>query len=268
MSGTFTHGGGIDPEAGRILDFLGKKGSGKSIFAMFYAMHFPGDVVVIDVAGDDGPVGPDVVTVTGRTGDPHFPPGWPEASRLYVDGHAQRMIVRYIPDPGSETFLGDCDAIVGMAMDHGRRVGRCALLVHEIGVIAPANRTQPHMRRFLMANRHAHVTGFLCGPKSMAMDTLVLAQADLIYVFELKGIADRQRIAESIGWNVREFADAVHQLGPHEYLRYDNNELQPEPGAPDPRLLHFPPLPRSTVDAVLAWKTGVRPPAMAKAAVV
>jgi hypothetical protein len=268
VTGTFETDGSIDPSAGRILDFIGKKGSGKSVYAMYFAKNFPGDIVVIDVAGDDGPVGPDVVTITGKSGDPSFPPSWPEHARLYIDGKPQRMILRYIPDPGSDMFLADCDAIVGLAMAHGREMGRCLLLVHEIGVIAPANRTQPNMRRFLMANRHHHLMGALCGPKSMAMDTLILAQADLVFVFELKGVADRQRIAESIGWNAREFSAAVHDLGRHEYLRYDNNEPAPASGEVDRRLVHFDPLPASIVDQVLAWKDGKRSPALEKAMVV
>ncbi len=265
MSGTFDHNGGIDPDAGRILDFLGKKGSGKSVYAMWFAMNFPYDLVVIDVAGDDGPDGPDVVTFSGTLGDGTIPETWPEHRRLHDDrGNPIRMIVRYIPDPGSETFLQDMDAVVGLAMKHGR----CGLLIHEIGVAAPANRTQANMRRFLMANRHRSVTGFLCGPRAMAMDTLVLAQADLIFTFEMKGVADRQRIAESIGWNVKEYSEAVHQLGKHEYLRYDNNEPAPEAGQQDVRLVHFPPLPAVTVDKVLAWKAGQRPARITKAGLV
>lgn len=258
MSGTFTlaSGTGIDPEAGRILVFLGKKGSGKSVYAMLFAQAYPFDLVVIDVAGDDGPQGPDVVTITGTLGDGTIPTTWPEHRRLFDRaGQPLRMILRFIPDHGSDTALDDMDAIVGLALRHGR----CALLIHEIGVVAPANQTRPNMRRFLMANRHRQVTGFLCGPRSKAMDTLVLAQADLVIVFELKGVGDRQRIAESIGWNTAEFHEAVLALGLHEYLRYDNNEPAPRAGGADLRLVHFPALPAAKVAQVKAWAGGARP---------
>lgn len=278
MSGTFDYNDGraIDPHAGRILVFLGKKGSGKSIMAMSFAMNYPYDLVVIDVAGDDGPEGPDVVTFSGTLADGTIPTTWPEHRRLFDDhGRPIRMILRFIPDPGSKTFLEDCDAVVGLAMKHGEKTqraaggrGGCGLLVHEIGVIAPANQTQPNMRRFLMANRHAGVTGFLCGPRSMAMDTLILAQADLVYTFEMKGVRDRQRIAESVGWNVVEFHEAVLELGPHEYLRYDNNEQAPARGGTDFRLLAFDPLPMEQVARVQAWKTGQRPERITKAVLV
>jgi hypothetical protein len=74
------------------------------------------------------------------------------------------------------------------------------------------------------------------------MDTLVLGQADLVYVFELPNRDDRDAVADAIGWPRDDFALAVNELGSHEYLRADTNENRPEEGQPDMRLVHFPAL--------------------------
>jgi hypothetical protein len=76
------------------------------------------------------------------------------------------------------------------------------------------------------------------------MDPLVLGQSDVMYVFELQTKPDRERIAGTIGWDLRAFDAAVLELGPHEYLRYDANEPKPDSeDDEDLRLIHFPALP-------------------------
>jgi hypothetical protein len=259
-----TEDGAIDPSRGIIVACIGKKRSGKSVLALWYAMHYPGDLVVLDIAGDDGPVGPDVVEVRGTIGTGDLPDRWPEMQRLYDERDQPiRMIVRYVPDPGSPTLVDDLDAMVALAMAHGE----CCLLVHEVGVLASANRTPPHTLRFLMHNRHGGATtGLLCGPRSQAIHPLVIAQSDIVNTFELMGQRDRQRIAENIGWDVKEFDAAVLALGPHEFLRFDANEQQPEDGAEDHRLLHFPALPGGVVAEVERWAKGERPERIRKAA--
>jgi hypothetical protein len=167
------------------------------------------------------------------------------------------MTLRYVPDVGSATFLEDVDAVVGLALAHGRERhhdgGRgCALLIHEIGRVAPANRTRPHMLRALSQNRHYRTTVIMCGPRPQSIDPLCVQQCDLIYVFELLNPSDRTRLAESIGWDPRDFDAAIENLGPHEYLRFDANEQRPEDGEDDLRLIHFPALPQDLVDAARA----------------
>lgn len=254
---TFSEGGAIDPTRGIIASFFGKKRSGKSVMALWFFMNYPGDRIVLDIAKDDGPVGPDVVEIRGTIAEGDLPVRWPEWQRLHTrDGRPLPMTLRYVPDPGSPTLLDDLDHMVGLAVAHGQ----CCLLVHEIGVLAQANRTRPHTRRLLMHNRHAGATTALfCGPRPQDIDTLVMQQSDLVYTFELMNVDDRKRIAQNIGWDTREFDRAVLELGPHEYLRFDANEMKPQAGADDLRLLHFPALPADVVDQVDRWAKGERP---------
>jgi hypothetical protein len=247
VGGTFGPRGALDPSKGTIILCTGKKGSGKSKMGLLHFRGYPGDRVVIDVAGDDGPMGPDVIDLSGTVAD--LPSRWPEHLRK---DDKRPMTLRYVPDAGSPTFLEDMDRITGLVMAHGD----CALLVHEIGRAAPAGQTPPHMRALLQHNRHRRVTAIFCGPRPQTIDPLVLGQADLVYVFETRVARDRQRIAETVGWNVRDFSDALDELGPHEYLRYDANEAPPAPGDKDLRLVHLDALPADVVAEVTRWSLG------------
>lgn len=250
MAGTFGPRGELDPSRGVIVFCTGKKGSGKSKMGLTIFRSYQGDRVVIDVAGDDGPWGKDVIELRGAVDE--LPAAWPE--HLRKDN--QPMTLRYVPDAGSKTFIEDMDRITGMVMHHGD----CALLVHEIGRAAPANRTPPHMASLLQHNRHRRVTAIFCGPRPQTIDPLVIGQADLVYVFETQVSADRRRIAETIGWNVDSFAAACDGLGPHEYLRFDANESKPVDGDRDFRLVHFDALPEDVVRDTTRWATGQTPP--------
>jgi hypothetical protein len=254
MSGSFADDGSLIISDGRIIVAVGKKRSGKSIMGKLFFMTYPGDRIVIDVAGDDGPMGDDVFTITGDITT--LPRRWPESRRKYGPNNEWRpMTVRYVPDAGSETFLEDMDHMIGLGLQHGNsefargRIG-CCILVHEIGVVAPMHKTQNHMKRLLAHNRHNHATAIFCGPRPQTVDPLVLQQADLIFIFEMMNPYDRKRVAETIGWSPREFDEAVHDLELHEYLRFDANEDKPGPGEDEIRLLHFPPLPEEVVRKV------------------
>jgi hypothetical protein len=255
MSGTFDKDGQLDPSQSIIVSAFGKKRSGKSIVQLMLFRQYPYDKVVIDVAADDGPWGPDVVELHGTAED--LPRHWPEHLRKYgPDGEPLPMILRYVPDPGSATELEDMDAVVGLALQHGKKTGHCGLLVHEVGRLTTANKTPPHTRRFLMHNRHHHVTGFLCGPRPQDIDTLVLAQSDLVYIFETPNPRDRERVAGTIGWPPRDFAEAVHGLRPHGYLLFDANQPKPEEGQEDYRLVDYPGLPIDVVAETKRWAQG------------
>jgi hypothetical protein len=253
---------------GLIIVCQGKKHSGKSVLALNLFAGHPGDKVVIDVAGDDGPMGPGVVELRGTVDE--LPGEWPEHLRPARD---QPMILRYAPDAGSPTFLEDMDAVVGLAMKHSRRDKPACVLIHEMGVAAPANKTKPHMRRAAMHNRHVGLSMILCGPRTLTVEPLLIGQADLVNTFELPNPHDRQRTAEIIGWDPVAFGYYVDQLGRHEYLRFDANEDKPPappPGIdprvhavdhPDHRLVHFPALPEDVARRTEAWAHHVPAPA-------
>lgn len=266
MSGTFGPDGQLDPSRGIIVTCIGKKRSGKSVMGLLIFRSYVGDRIVIDVAGDDGPMPAragagarpdDVIELRGTVDE--LPRAWPEHLRR----DDRPMTLRYVPDAGSETFLEDMDAVAGLAMSHGNT----CLLVHEVGRIAPANRTPPHMSRILQHNRHRQVTAIFCGPRPKTVDPLVMGQADLVYIFDTPNPGDRQRIAEVIGWEPQDLDPAIKALPPHGYLRFDANEEKPktdaagDPIEEDRRLVEFPPLPEDVVRSVLRWSHGEAPPA-------
>jgi hypothetical protein len=243
--GTLTARGDIDPATGVVIVCLGKKRSGKSKMALLWFESYPYDRVVIDFNGTDGPhhaaPGEQLVELHGTADE--LPKKWPE--ELREDG--KRMTLRYHPDMGSATFLEDVDAVVGMAY----RTGKVCILIHETGLIAKSTKTPAHVLRMLQSNRHRQLTVLLCAPRPLTMNPLVLGQADLVYVFELPNKADRETVADAIGWERDDFALAVTELGPHEYLRADTNENRPATeGDPDLRLVHCPALPAEQVAAL------------------
>lgn len=249
MSQALNDRGELDPNYGRIVTCVGKKGSGKSVMGMLIFQSYPYDRIVIDVAGDDGPAENKHAGIHSIDGTVDtLPTKFPEHLRR----DQEPLTLRYVPDPGSSTYLEDMDAVVAMAMQHGR----CALLVHEMADLAPSGRVPPHTRRLLRHNRHRKVTLIACSPRPLTMDPLVMAQSDLVYVFELKNPADRKRVAEVIGWDPAGLDADVHDLGAHEYLRYDATEEKPQDGQPDLRLVAFPALPPDVVAQVQRFRDG------------
>lgn len=254
-TGSFDRNGELDPAKGNIVTCVGKKRSGKSIMGLLYFYSYPQDRVVIDYAGDDGPMGPDIIELHGTVDE--LPTAWPEHLRRDDRGRPLPMTLRYVPDPGSKTVLEDMDAVVGLAMHHGD----CAIMVHEMRRLAPSNRVPPHTRRLLDHNRHQRVTGIFCAPRARTMDPLVIGQSDLVYVFELPSSYDQEMIAGICGWRTDDFAAAVDELGAHEHLRFDSNMGKPErPDDEDYRLVHCPALPPDVVAEVTHWAHGNLPP--------
>jgi hypothetical protein len=256
-AGTIAADGTIDPAAGVVVVCVGKKGSGKSVMGLRYCRAFPGDRLIIDVAGDDGPVGEDVWEMRGRADE--LPLRWPELPR---DGD-RPMTIRYVPDAGSPTFLADVDTALGIALNRPVAVAPdlpCMVLVHEMGRVFPAGRPLPNAQRLLQHGRHNGATTLVaCGPRSQGIDRLLLQQADLIYVFELQGKDDRDTIADNIGWDKKAFDAAVGRLQRYEHLLYDSNIPAPLDGQPDTRLRHLGALPAKEVESVLRWADGWRP---------
>jgi len=250
VSGSFDVSGRLSISDGRIIVAVGKKRSGKSVMVLSLFRTYPWDRVVIDVAGDDGPHGAGAIEIRGAVQD--IPSAWSRAWNL--DGKA--ALVRYVPDPGSPTYLADMDAMVALALRRGQQTGHCGLLIHEGGEVAPSNRTPPNMRRALMQSRHQGLSMFIAMPRALSVDPLIIGQADVVYVFDLPNPDDRKRVANSIGMDPLDFELAWRELEAHEYLRYDSNEPRPPNGAADTRMLHFPPLPRARVESVLRWAKG------------
>lgn len=249
-TGTVSAAGTIDPSAGVVIVCVGKKGSGKSVMGLRYCKAYPGDRLIIDVAGDDGPVGEDVWEMRGRADE--LPLRWPELPR---DGD-RPMTIRYVPDAGSPTFLADVDTALGIAIDRGE----CLVLVHEMGRVFPSGRPLPNAQRLLQHGRHNGATTLVaCGPRSQGIDRLLLQQADLIYVFELQGKDDRDTIADNIGWDKKAFDAAVGKLQRYEHLLFDANIPAPVDGEADTRLRHLGALPAKEVEATLRWAAGWRP---------
>lgn len=241
---SFAKGGQLDPSRSYIVTCVGRKGSGKSIMALLLFRSYPYDRLVLDIAGDDGPTGPDVIDLHGDVDS--LPARWPE--HLRQDG--RQLTLRYVPDPGSPTYLEDMDHLIGVAYRHGH-VG---ILVHEIHQLAPSGRTPPHMRRVLQMSRHQHISLFACGPRPVTVDPLVLQQSDLVYVFKLPNPNDRKRVAETIGYEPRDMDEYVRAVGVNECLRFDANEQDPsDANGQDYRLVHLPPLPADDVTELKRW---------------
>lgn len=231
----------LDPKRPVHVAVIGKKGSGKSVLAKLFWSTWPGDRLVIDVTGD---VGAEEGT---RTID-ELPTRWPQQRAEGGMGRKERTSLRYVPDPGSATYLDDMDRALGLAYQHGSTL----VWVDEMGELFPANRTPPWARRALQQGRHRRLSLVMAGPRPIDVDPLVMAQADLVYCFRLPNPNDQRRVADLIGWPPKDFAAINTQLGPHDFLEYDASTSE---------LTIYPPLPAEVV-AQLTRKGG---PAMTPA---
>lgn len=220
----------IDPDKGAHVLLVGRKGSGKSHAARVLFDSYPYDSLVLDVTGDlwrdfmdEGlQHDPDVRLVKLETPLPARLPGPDEKGR--------RQIFVLVPDMGDDHALDNLDRAIGLAL----RRGRMLIWFDEVGVIAPAGRTQPNMRRYLHHGRHHQITGLACGPRPIDVDPLVVAQSDHAFIFALANPADRRRVADNIGWEPKTVDAAVHDLGEHEFLHWHGLSGD---------LTHYPPLP-------------------------
>lgn len=249
--------GEIAVTGGPIITAVGKKGSGKTVTALLLAKSFwesVGDVIVIDVAGDDGPEGPGVVTWRGSADE--LPRRFPDDRRE----RGENLILRYCPDAGSSTFREDVDAVIGVAMAHSSKERPAMLVVHEVGVVFRVHQVRPHGARVLQHNRHQGLCCVFTGPRIKNTDPAVWGQTDVMYVFELKVPADVVELAGHIGWDPHSLLAGVRSLRAHEYLRYDAKEPPPAPGELDVRVKHFPALPEDVVRDVLNWSKHVPSP--------
>lgn len=222
------HRGKLDASKAVQIAVVGKKGSGKTELAFNLFDSYPFDRLVIDPNGD--------LKMPDDTLDlDDAPLRWPgELYRKAFGERAKRQTLRYVPRFHEPDYLEQMDRMVGTAFAHGRT----CLFFDEAHEGAPANRTPPHMRRALRQGRHADLTLILATPRPLTVDPLVIAQSDWVYVFKLPNPADRKRVAESIGWDPKDFDDAHRGLVEYGYLRYDQSRDD---------LARFPPLPANRI---------------------
>jgi hypothetical protein len=183
----------LDPSRNFIVSAFGRKGSGKTTFNRELFRDFPLAKLCIDVNGEADP-GTDSqrITVLERS-MPRRVEGKPAPN------------LHYVADPGSDTYRDDLDRAVGMAMyptDDPSLVW-CG----EVGELCTGNRTGPHLRRLLMQSRHYRTSGLFDGPRPVDIDRLVIAQADVVAIFDLPDPDDRDRVAKVIGFPPRLFTE-------------------------------------------------------------
>lgn len=237
--------GELDPSKATIVAVIGRKRSGKSKYARWLAGSYPHDQVIVDLHGDDRPWQLDVKD-SGWVQLHEIPVRWPE--HLRVEG--KPLILYYHPDAGSPTLVEDMDAAAGLVWRHGK----CLLLVHEWGALALTHnqRRRPMTSRALSQGSKRKITIVEAMHRPYNIDSLTLVQADVVVVFETPKRADRERIADDIGWDVEDFHAAHARLRRYEYLQFDRRTEAPAAeGEQDLRLLHYPKLEDEELDEIL-----------------
>lgn len=203
----------IDPDKNQIITVLGRKGSGKSVFARETFLAWPGvDKLVIDPTGDADP-GPGATTVRA------LPASLPTAPR-----RGEHTVTRWIADPASPTYRKDLDRALELAIYPKER--RVLVWVDEAGEVFPSGSTGatgPAGRTLLQQSRHWYTSLILCAPRPINMDPLTIGQADRVVLYDLPHPRDRARVAETIGVPPRELnqlLDELRALGKYWFLMY------------------------------------------------
>lgn len=216
----------IDPARSHFITIVGRKGSGKSLLAHRLFSTYPYDKVVADIHADTVlPSSPYHVDAEELAA--------PLPVRLPTLGKEGPQTWRFVPDSSSPTYVDDLDRLVGLCYLHKRT----CLWIDEVSELTTANKTPPNYRRALRLGRHRDLTLIQCEIRPINIDPLVIAQADYVYIFELPNPRDRQRVADTIGWDPKDLDAAVRGLPQYGYLRYDARAHD------DQRLVEFPPLP-------------------------
>lgn len=222
----------VDPRRdSTFVSCFGVKGSGKSYAASWYWQSWPFDRLCIDSTGD-AEVGDDITERFSSADE--LPARFPSRFDDGFGSRRERTTYVFHPDAGSSTALDDVDRALALAWHHPQR--KCLVWIDEIGMICSANVSPPYLKRILMAGRHQGVSALFCGPRPQSIDVHVLLQSDLVYTFKLPNPNDKRRIADSIGWDPKEFAEAVDSLDfeRREYLLFDARSRE---------LVLMPPLP-------------------------
>lgn len=237
-------------DAGRqtIVAIVGRKRSGKSKYARWLAASYPYDQVHVDLHGDDRPhdLGQ---RDSGVIQLDEIPPRWPEHLRPEGGGP---MVLYYQPDAGSPTLVEDMDSASGLAWQHGRTL----LLIHEWGALSLTHnqRARPMTSRILSQGSKRRVTLLAAMHRPYNVDRLTFSQADVVIVFEVPELDDRERIAKPMGWpmgGANGFEAAYADLHRYEYLQFDRRIPPPEEGEVDRRLMIYPALSEEELREVL-----------------
>lgn len=209
---------------------LGKRQFGKSHTARLYFDSYPFDRFVFDPNNGIEPEA-DWITIR-RAPDDLAAIGLEKREVAYPRSSSTepaRVTVHYVPILSDPDWREDLDRLVLACFEHQWT----CIWVDEVIKAAAANRTLPSMDLVLHQFAHQHLLVLLCGPRSVGIDPLVLTQADLIYLFRLKGISDRKRIADVLGVELAELDVLVNLERFHAVLYRDS----------DDELVLLPPLP-------------------------
>lgn len=192
----------INPANNELMLFLGRKGSGKSQLARELFRNWPGvDRLIIDATGDADP-GNDIghvemLRTIPRAVNPDDTIGLPP--RPKVDGKEVPGIWRYIGNPMSPTYYDDLDRAIGLGLFPRNRP--VLEWIDEARTVMRSNATGPFARTLLEQSRHFHTSALICCPRPVTIDPLVLAQADRVVVFDVPAKADRERLADTLGYD-------------------------------------------------------------------
>lgn len=253
----------IDPDSGAYMSSFGPKGHGKSELAVRLFASYPYNGLVIDHTGDFDPEGklteelsPALKAIADSIGahkDNLDDMSDEEIDELLAAHRAAAIEAwrgdppkrfrkyRYQPNFLANDWLERSDNVVALAY----LVGHCAIVLDEVGLGAPSNRTPRFTRQALHMGRHQRLSMLMPGPRPAELDPLVLNQSDVVTVHGQLHPLDVQRLSRHFGTSDRELASILESLqrferadsprdGVGEFLVFFRNERD---------LAIYPPLP-------------------------
>lgn len=222
----------LDPDKGAFIFVCGAKGRGKSELCKSYFRAYPYTRVLIDANSDVDPEdrftqrwepSVELVRPRGNGQPPLYKTRLPEP-----DGRWPSL--RYEVDFTEPDAIHKVDAVLAAVYELG--LPAC-VWIDEVGEFAPSGRTTGYMRQALHKGRHRRLTLIMAGPRPMGIDVLILAQADVVAMFDTPHELDRQRLAAELGIPIGELNDLLDNLERYGYLAFDSWERE---------LLIMPPL--------------------------
>jgi hypothetical protein len=228
----------LDPTVNTLISCFGGKGTGKSVVNRLVYQSYPFAKLAIDVNGNAEP-GQDAKVITAP-----LPTHMPKPERDPDTGRTIYPNLHFIANPMRAEFRDDLDRAVGMALFPQQQ--DCLVWCGEVGEFTQANKTGPFLRTLLMQSRHYHCSALFDGPRPVNIDPLVIAQSDVVFVFDLPNPNDRDRIADNIGYPPAEFrreCDETFRRGKYWFLAWDGRTKE---------LIRCAPLPKEAVESSMA----------------